>query len=231
MCGRYRLKDPKQAFAWIEVAPSSEFLPRFNIAPSQRIPVVTAPGRLEAMTWGLAPRWVKQQSRTIINARSENIRKKRSFKSPFTHRRCLLPADGFYEWSKIGKHPYLFTVHEGAPFAIAAIWEPAEDLPRCCLLTTAANALLEPIHGRMPVIVRREDWPEWFTPGDLAGPSFERITAPYAAGEMSALAVSPQVNSARIDDPKCSEPFEPAEALKITRRQAAKPDQQQTFGF
>jgi putative SOS response-associated peptidase YedK len=232
MCGRYRLKDPKRAFAWLEVVPSSDFLPRFNIAPTQRIPVVAAAGRLEAMTWGILPAWGK--SKALINARSETIREKRSFKSAFTQRRCLLPADGFYEWSRIGKRPHLFTLRDDAPFAIAGIWEAGEELPRCCLLTTMANSILAPIHDRMPVIVRREDWPEWLTPAELPDPSFRRITAPYPPGEMTALPVSRLVNSARVDDSRCCDPVAPGQppaTVKIRRKEAAEPDAQQTFGF
>ena len=230
MCGRYRLKDPKRAFAWLEVLPSSDFLPRFNIAPTQRIPVVAAAGRLEAMIWGIVPAWEK--SKALINARCETIREKRSFKSAFTQRRCLLPADGFYEWSRMGKRPHIFTLAGDAPFAIAGIWETGEELSRCCLLTTSANSVLDPIHDRMPVIVRPEDWPEWLAPGELAGQSFQRITTPYAAAEMSALAVSPLVNTAKIDDPRCCEPPDlPARSLTIKRKAPANPDGQQTFGF
>jgi putative SOS response-associated peptidase YedK len=231
MCGRYRLKDPKKAFAWLEVVPPAEFLPRFNIAPAQRIPVVSAAGRVEEMTWGILPVWAKEKSKAIINARCETIREKRTFKGSFARRRCLVPADGFYEWSRIGKRPHLLTIGGGAPFAIGAIWEPAGERPRCCLLTTAANAVLAPIHDRMPVIVRREDWPEWFSPGDLAAGSFLRITTPYAPDEMSMLPVSPLVNSARIDDPACCEPSAPGGSPGIKPKTASKPDGQQTFGF
>ena len=202
MCGRYRLKDPQAAFDWLEVVPSFEVRPRFNIAPAQRIPVVTA-GRVEEMIWGIIPAWAKD-SKALINARSESVREKRSFKSSFQQRRCLVPADGFYEWTRVGKRPHFFTVNDGAPFAIAGIWDP-DDISRCCLLTTAANAVLAPIHDRMPVIVPREDWEEWFAPGELAEQSFQRIMTPYAAEAMSVVAVSPLVNSARVDDPRCCE--------------------------
>jgi len=229
MCGRYRLKDPKRAFAWLEVAPPGDFPPRFNIAPAQRIPVVTAPGRLEAMTWGIVPAWAGESSKALINARSETIREKRTFKAAFAHRRCLVPADGFYEWRSIeqaGRRPYFISLHGDAPFAMAGIWETGEELPRCCLITTSANSLVKPIHDRMPVIVRREDWSDWLSPAALADPGFQRIITPYAPGEMIALPVSPLVNSAKIDDPRCCEP---ADAPPPSP--PAKPDTQQTFGF
>jgi len=173
--------------------------------PHTACPVVTGAGRVEEMVWGIVPAWAKETSKALINARSESVREKRSFKSSFTQRRCLVSADGFYDWTKVRKRPHFFTVNSGAPFAIAGIWDQGDDMPRCCLLTAAANAVLEPIHDRMPVIVRREDWEEWFSPGELGDHAFQRITAPYRAEEMSALAVSPLVNSARANDPRCRE--------------------------
>lgn len=226
VCGRYRLKDPKRAFDWLEIEPSFDFKPRFNIAPTQRIRVVTAIDRVREMAWGLAPAWAGEKSRVLVNARSETIRDKRTFGPAFRERRCLLPADGFYEWAKVGKRPYLFTLGGDAPFAIAGIWGTAEDRPRCCLLTTTANRVVDAFHHRMPVIVRREDWAEWFSPVDLAEESFLRIMAPYPPGEMSALGVSARVNSARVDDPECCEPWAAPPA-----GEPVKPDGQQTFGF
>jgi len=147
----------------------------------------------------------------------------------------LVPADGFYEWTKLGKRPYFFTVGAGVPFAIAGISDKGQDLNRCCLLTTAANSVLEPIHNRMPVIVRREDWEEWFSPDPLSDVSFQRITTPYLAEEMSALEVSPLVNSGRVDDARCCEPAGSvvidAPPLKIKRKAPVVQDDQQTFGF
>ena len=236
MCGRYRLKDPKKAFDWMEVVPSSNFLPRFNIAPTQCVPVVAALGRVEQMRWGIVPVWAKETSKALINARSESIREKRSFKSAFASRRCLVPADGFYEWTKVERRPHFFSVGAGGPFAIAGIWDTAEEMSRCCFLTTSANSVLQPIHDRMPVIVRRADWEEWLSTGELGDKGFERITAPYAGEEMSALPVSPLVNSAKVDDPKCCEGWDSARIdipskVKMMRKEPAKTDSQQTFGF
>jgi len=233
MCGRYRLKDPKEAFDWLEVVPAFEVRPRFNIAPSQRVPVVTGAGQVEEMIWGIVPVWAKETSKALINARSESVREKRSFKSSFQQRRCLVPADGFYEWTKVGKRPYFFTVSGGFPFAIAGIWEQGQDVSRCCLLTTAANAVLESIHDRMPVIVRREEWSEWLSHAELADRAFQRITCPYRSDEMAAVAVSPLVNSARVDDPRCCEAAAPEvpQKLKITRKETGTPDGQETLGI
>lgn len=165
MCGRYTLRDPKKAWDWLEVVPAFDARPQFNIAPNQRVPVVSGAGRIEEMIWGIVPAWAKETSKALINARSESVREKRSFKASFTQRRCLVPADGFYEWSRVGKLPHFFTVNGGAPFAIGGIRDQGDDIPRCCLLTTGANAVLEPIHDRMPVIVSREHWEEWLSRG------------------------------------------------------------------
>ena len=230
MCGRYRLKDPKRAFAWLEVVPQADFLPRFNIAPTQQVPVVNSAGSLEAMQWGMVPAWRGEPAKVLINARSETIREKRTFKKAFAQRRCLVPADGFYEWRRVDKRPYLFELAGQAPFAIGGIWEPGEDTSRCCLLlTTAANSLLASIHDRMPVIVRTEDRDEWLANGELGEVGFQRMTKPYSPEEMSAVAVSPIVNSAKVDDSRCSEPDRSAAKLAIARKEPANEDGRQTF--
>ncbi|HEX4083316.1 MAG TPA: SOS response-associated peptidase [Chthoniobacteraceae bacterium] len=233
MCGRYRLKNPKAAFDWLEVAPSFDFAPRFNIAPTQRVPAMPCLGRIEEMSWGIVPAWAKKPSEILINARRETIRGKRSFSDAFTRRRCLVPADGFYEWSKSGKRPYFFAMKGEAPFVFGGIWEESGETHRCCLITTIANALLEPIHTRMPVIVRREDWPVWLDAEALSDADFDRITAPFAR-EMSAVEVPALVNSAAVDDPRCCEPAAPGAPppkLKIARKPPLPPDPQQSFGF
>jgi len=213
MCGRFILKDPQAAFEYIGVEPQFEFRPRFNIAPTQNIPVLQSSKTLVQMKWGIVPSWAQDKSTALINARSESVREKRSFKTSFSQRRCLIPADGFYEWTKIGKKPHLFTLGGGQPFVIGGFWEEVEKIPRCCLLTTSANAVLEPIHNRMPVIISPNDWDEWFASGDLSDESFRRITAPYAPEGMSVVAVSPKVNSARTDDARCIEHLPPSLGL------------------
>jgi len=213
MCGRFKLENPQLAFDYIQALPTFEVRRRYNIAPTQKIPVLAAPGAVREMRWGIVPSWAKG-SQILVNARSESIREKRSFRKSFTERRCLVPADGFYEWTKAAKRPHLFTLGENTPFVIGGFWdEPQEaqkdELPRCCLITTAANAVLLPIHDRMPVIVRKEDWEEWLEPGELTDEAFTRFTAPHAAKEMHAVEVSLIVNSAREDSQKCIEPAQP----------------------
>ena len=235
MCGRYRLKDPKAALDFFEAKPVFEIMSRYNIAPTQKIPMVTGAGKIEEMVWGATAAWAKDTSKALINARSESVREKRSFKSSFTKRRCLIPSNGFYEWSRGDKRPHLFTMKNEQPFAIAAFWNEAKDINRCCLLTTARNAVPEPVHDRMPVIVRREYWEEWFSPGELPDAVFHHITTPYASEEMSALAVSSVVNSAKVDDPRCCEAWNceavPQKLVIILPEKPKPKSQQQNFGF
>jgi len=190
---------------------------------------------LDIFQFCIVPVWDAETSKALINARCESVREKRSFKTSFEQHRCLVPADGFYEWTKIGKRPDFFNINGGAPFAIAGIWDKGQDISRCCLLTTSANSVLEAIHNRMPVIVRREDWEEWMVPGELADQSFQRITTPYLAEEMSALEVSPLVNSGTVDDPRCCEPADAVVVdvppLTIKRKESVQQEDQQTFGF
>lgn len=209
MCGRYRLHDPKTALDFFEAEPPFPIRPRYNIAPSQTVPIVSALRQFDEMTWGITPKWGRETSKHLINARSETVREKRSFRDAFASRRCLFPADGFYEWSREGKQPYLLTMKDGAPFAIAGFWEEEEKSRGCCLLTTTANSVLEPIHHRMPVIVHPADWRRWFAEGELSDETFRQITSPYPADKMTATAVSSAVNNAKIDAPRCCEAAAP----------------------
>jgi putative SOS response-associated peptidase YedK len=207
MCGRYRLRDVKGALKALGVDCAEDYQPRFNIAPTQMVLTITAERQLHEMIWGIKPKWGGSDVRVLINARSETVREKPSFKESFMHRRCLVPADGFYEWARDTKQPYLFELKDGSPFAIAGLWEVTEA-SHCCLLTTAGNEVLAPHHHRMPVIVKQEDWDEWLAPGVLPEEGFKRITTPYPASEMTATAVSKRVNNARIDDPACAAPVD-----------------------
>lgn len=223
MCGRYLLKQPLKALDFFGV-PFDEFsekaiTPRFNIAPTQVIPVVSAPKTLKEMRWSIIPPW----GGIVLNARRETVREKATFKRSFAVRRCLVPADGFYEWVKgiTPKRPFMFTVNQGEPFAIGAFYNDVvpeiykgenvpNPLPRVCLVTTQPNDVLLPVHDRMPVIVRKEDWEQWLEPAELDEQSFTRLTAPYSAAEMSAVEVSPIVNKAKTDCPDCCSPVNSA---------------------
>jgi putative SOS response-associated peptidase YedK len=227
MCGRYRLKSVDEVTEWLGIPKPEGMLPRHNIAPTQRIFVLNGPRTLEPMQWGFVPVWASEKGRPLINAKAETVREKRSFKASIETRRCLVPADGFYEWSMEGKRPYLFTMHGDKPFALAGMWEPGREGNRCCFLTTTPNALLEPIHRRMPVILPEEEWEEWFSPHPLADESFVRMTAPYPAGKMEATEVSTLVNNARMDDPRVWESGAGPEPRKpVTRKVKADRDEQ-----
>lgn len=194
MCGRYKLDAPQIAFQFIDVDIDPDqvgIVARHNIRPTQRVHALTAPHRLQEMKWGLSVVW---SNAPLINAQSESVRNKKTFRESFESHRCLLPADGFYEWIKGSKRPHLLTVDGGAPFTLGAFWnEPlpvGNDTPadpaRCCILTTQPNEILTPIHNRMPVIIRKEDWEQWLEPGPLDDQAFQRLTAPYDPKAMTA---------------------------------------------
>lgn len=216
MCGRYSLTTPVEAVGRLfEVAERPNLPPRYNIAPSQQAPVVRADaagGRVLApMRWGLIPSWAKEAKigYRMINARAETVAGKPAFRGAFRHRRCLVPADGFYEWRKLGatKQPYRITRADGAPFAFAGLWERwrAPDgavIDSFTIITTVANETLRPIHERMPVILDPADFGAWLEAGGVG-----RLV-PYAGAELAAIPVSTRVNSPKNDDPACIAPLE-----------------------
>lgn len=180
MCGRFtirqRMHDVMAAFN-VQTQPEWQLAIRYNVAPSQNIPVVRAEQgehKLVQMKWGFLPSWAKDTKLAQINARSETAAEKPMFRSAMKTRRCLIPADGFYEWKRIGKakQPYLFHRPDQQPFALAGIWERWQDLDTCAILTTSANNLMAPVHDRMPVILSPNDCAIWLdsskTPADVA---------------------------------------------------------------
>ena len=229
MCGRFT-----QRMSWQElhelmdlVGAPPNLRPRYNVAPSQDVAVIRSDdnGRTLAMLrWGLIPAWAKDPAigHRLINARSETVAEKPSFRSAFRHRRCLIPADGFYEWRREGKtrQPWLFGLRDGAPFVFAGLWErwtvpagaaltgslaersPGDAVETCTILTTAANDTVAQVHGRMPVILPPDLWDAW-----LAGE--EVPLGPYPADDMTAWPVSTHVNRPANDDPRCVEPISP----------------------
>jgi len=167
MCSRYRLSSTEEEVAeFFEAEPMEELLPRYNIAPSQPVPVIRQVGSRRAIRmvrWGLVPFWAKDLSigLRLINARSETVLDKPSFRDSFAERRCLVPANGFYEWKKTGerKQPFHFGIKDGSLFAFAGLWDywspDGTVLESCTILTTTPNALLQDVHDRMPVILHR----------------------------------------------------------------------------
>jgi putative SOS response-associated peptidase YedK len=166
------------------------------------------------LKWGLVPRWAKDPAvgNRLINARAETVTEKPSFRDAFKRRRCLVPLDGFYEWSRRGdrKRPFYFHMRDGEPFAVAGLWEVWEGdggpLETCTLLTTGANELLAPYHDRMPVILRPEDYDRWLD-ADISRPELLLpLLRPYSPEEMAAYPVGLLVNSPSNEDPRCVEP-------------------------
>jgi putative SOS response-associated peptidase YedK len=211
MCGRYTLRSKLNVLLRQFGAETSiQQLPlRYNIAPTQDVPVIRqadAGRELVTMRWGLIPSWSKDPKKgpLLINARADTVAEKPSFRSAFKNRRCLIPADGFYEWKADGrkKQPYLFEVHDGEPFAFAGLWEQWKEIESCVIITTDANELSAQFHDRMPVILAPNDYAEW-----LESEEPGKLLTPYPASEMSATAVNPIVNNARNEGPECAEPI------------------------
>ena len=215
MCGRYELHTQPAALALaFGVSFPPQLRPRYNIAPMQDVPIVrrNASGERELVNvrWGLVPRWAKDPAigSRMINARSETLAEKPSFRMALKRHRCLLPADGFYEWKQTpsgGKQPIHIGMKDGAPFAFAGLFErwlsPAgEVLDTCTIVTTQSNALLAPLHDRMPVIVAPESFDRWLNVANEDPPT--ELFAPYPADAMTYYPVSLRVNSVRNDDAK-----------------------------
>ncbi len=221
--------------------PDSPLPLRFNIAPSQPVAAIrimpcdqtmaaeedmaasnkAAPDkrrRLSALRWGLIPSWAKDQSigYKLINARSETIDTKPSFRSAFRHRRCLILADGYYEWQKAAssarKQPYYIRMLDDSPFALAGLWEswPAGDgstLESCTIITTEANELTQSIHPRMPVILAPADHAIWLDPTLEKAAGVKELLRPFPSDLMTSFPVSTLVNSPRHDTPECIAPL------------------------
>ena len=233
MCGRYSLTTPAEAMRRLFgfAGPLPNLPARYNIAPTQHVPIVRldreAMRELKSVRWGLIPFWAKDAAigNRLINARAEGLAEKPSFRAAFRARRCLVPADGFYEWQATprGKRPYRIGLRGGAPealplFAFAGLWEHWAKAPdgiaveSCTIVTTEANELLRPIHERMPVILAAEDYAAWLDPAAPAEAALA-LLKPYPAAAMLAYRVSTRVNSVRFDDALCILPEPTAPSL------------------
>ncbi len=220
MCGRYSLKaDIAQLAMRFEFA-ADEVVhePAYNIAPTQQVLTVTndEERHAEYMRWGLIPFWAKDAKigYRMINARGETVAEKPSFRTAFRRRRCLILADGFYEWQKLGskqKRPMRITLKSGEPFAFAGLWEiwkdpEGETVKSCTIITTSANEILRPIHDRMPVILPPEMESFWLDK-EIDDPiALTSVIAPYPDSEMEAFEVSPLVNNTRNKVPEVMSP-------------------------
>lgn len=222
MCGRYTIHTSLQVIADLfEVDNRVDFVPRYNVAPSQDVPVIRLDAdnrrELSMMRWGLVPFWAKDVKigYKLINARSESLSEKPAFRQAYKRRRCLIVADGFYEWKKLGatKQPYLIGLKDQAPFAFAGLWEhwksqDAEtEITSCTIITTNANEYVADLHDRMPVILPAPSYGQWLDPQFKDEEALGKMMKPYDASLMTAFAVSTQVNSPRKDDPLCIRPL------------------------
>jgi putative SOS response-associated peptidase YedK len=223
MCGRYTLSNVGQLPLRFELAEeeASYLAPRYNIAPSQDIPVIieTAQGRdLAMMQWGFRPAWRKETDKQPppINARAETLLERPMFRSAVSRHRCLIPADGFYEWQaspgSSRKQPYYMQLLDGELFALAGIYTEAQsgdELARsCAIITTSPNALMVPIHNRMPVILSREAEAAWLDPELTMAEAVTGYLQPYPAEQMRAYPVSSLVSSVRNDGPELMRPLD-----------------------
>ncbi len=222
MCGRYSQATPVEQLADLfSLAGAPQLKPRYNIAPSQSVAVIRlSPGdgwrRLDLMHWGLIPAWEKDltKARQPINAKSETVAKLPTFRVALRQRRCLIPADGFYEWQEQGryKQPVYICMKDREPFAFAGLWEhwekpDQEPIDSCVLLTTEPNELLAQIHNRMPVILDPKDYDLWLDPDVQEGDRLKPLLHPFPPEQMTYYPVNLRVNNPRHDDRLCVEPL------------------------
>jgi len=221
MCGRFAFYSPHEAVMRLfGVAAAAEIEPRYNIAPTQFIATVReagGPREVAMLYWGLVPSWAKEKSigARMINARSETLAEKPSFRSAFRRRRCLVLADGYYEWQRSAatKQPYFIAFEDGQPFGMAGLWErwrdPAtgEPLESCCIVTTSPSPAVAHVHDRMPVIVPPEAYAEWLDPRNEAVDRLARLFEPCPRPDLGARPVSTRVNNARNQGPELIEPL------------------------
>ena len=218
MCGRFTLKTDIDTVARVfGVTPTVQVPPRYNIAPTQEVVSILRNGtaHLDMLRWGLIPSWAKDESigSRMINARAETLAEKASFKGLLRSKRCLVVADGFYEWKKDNgsKTPMYIALKNGEPFAFAGLWDiwknpDGQQLRTCTIITTEPNELIRPIHNRMPAILRPEDEEQWLDVSHTLFSKARSLLKPYPAELMNSHDVSAIVNSAKYDNPDCVQP-------------------------
>ncbi len=218
MCGRFTLVSPFVAVTErFHTSAPPDLRPRYNIAPGQEVLCVLREGekRVESLRWGLVPFWAKDPSigNCLINARAETLAEKPSFRYAFAMRRCLVVADGFFEWRKEGKRriPVYIFLKSRDPFGIAGLYETwkapdGKEIHTCTIITTSSNDLVRPLHDRMPVILPRDVEDCWLDPGERSREKLFSLLKPYPAGDMAAYDVTAFVNNAAHDAPDCIRP-------------------------
>ena len=222
MCGRFTLSTPAQTLQKLFDLPDVPELPqRYNIAPSEalatvRVPEGKAQRELTFLRWGLIPPWADDPAigNRMINARAETAATSPAFRGAFRRRRCLVPADGFYEWQRVGrrKQPYYIHMRDGSPFAFAGLWEhwkgpEGQVVESCTLITTEPSDLVRQVHDRMPVILAPRDYDLWLDPEVRDAEQLRALLHAYPAEQMEAFPVSQAVNSPANDDPACIAPL------------------------
>ncbi|MCC6305180.1 MAG: SOS response-associated peptidase [Rhodobacteraceae bacterium] len=219
MCGRFVITHPAAALAALfEAVPANDLpaVPRYNVCPTQRVAAVTAADgarRLVVLRWGFLPAWYKApgDGPLLVNARAETVAARPAFRTAARERRCLIPADGFYEWQKAAggeRLPWFVTRRDGAPMAFGGLWQAwegaGERLLACAIVTTPANAALAPVHDRMPLILEPADWPLWL--GE-AGHGAARLMRPADPERVALWRVGTAVNSSRAEGPDLVAPL------------------------
>ena len=217
MCGRYtQRKDLAKMAEYYGITDvATEVTPRYNIAPTQMVAALTEPGQLVELKWGLIPAWAKDPkiANNLINARAETLQEKPSFRTALAKRRCLIPADGYFEWRKEngGKQPYFFHRRDDGLFSFAGLWDEwrspdGEAVRTCTIITTESNELAAEYHHRMPAILKRSDEALWLDPS-LRVPDLLQLLAPYPADDLAVYPVSRAVNTPGRDDAQIIEPL------------------------
>ncbi|MGL5873495.1 MAG: SOS response-associated peptidase [Xenococcaceae cyanobacterium] len=223
MCGRFTQTSSNSEIAKafnLDSVPAIE--PKYNIAPTQQVATILrsdphSDRQFQMLRWGLIPSWAKEKSigAKLINARAETVAEKPSFRSAFRHSRCLIIADGFYEWQKQkdGKQPFYIRQINNLPFAFAGLfstWQPpdGEILSTCTIITTEANEIMQPIHDRMPVILKSTDYDLWLDPTVQKPELLKPLLRAIDSNNLKAYPVSTKVNSPRHDSPECLESIE-----------------------
>jgi|SRR5665213_233205 len=221
MCGRFKLTTPfSELVRLYGLTNSVNLRARYNIAPTQDIAAVRShtEGRaLDMLRWGLIPFWAKDRKigYTTINAMAETVASKATFREAFKKRRCLIVADGFYEWAKIGpkeKQPYLIQMRDRSPFAFAGLWEYWKDkttdeiVESTTIITTDANSVSAPIHNRMPVILTTMDYPKWLAEEPATQDELQAMLKPFDPKGMEAIRIGPRIGNVRNNDANLIEP-------------------------
>ncbi len=222
MCSRFTItSDPEAVRDYFQYRDVEGFPPRYNIAPTQPVPIIRRAenGRREIMLvrWGLIPSWVKdpREFSTLINARSETVLSKPSFRNAIKHRRCLVPADGFFEWqgAKGQKRPYFIRPAHGGPIAFAGIWEDwmgadGSEMWSMAILTTSSNQVVAQVHDRMPLIIGKEHFKDWLDCGSVRADEALKLVGDGSGIELEVVEIDARVNNPRNDDPELLKPLQ-----------------------